>query len=78
MTLSTRAMAVWCSFRMRCLALASGARIASRRASHPDMKLSDASHVPKEFFSIAFEFAENFRGQLVVLLAERRDPVREG
>ena len=33
--------------------------------------------VPKQFSVVAFEFAEDFAGELVVLIAERRDPSLE-
>ena len=42
MTRSTRAMETWWSSRIRSLLLASDVRSASRLASHPAMKLSDA------------------------------------
>ena len=34
-------------------------------------------HVPEQFGGVAFQFAEELRGELVVLLAQRRDPGRE-
>ena len=44
----------------------------------PGHEMIRCQGLAKQFFGIAFEFSENLRGELMVLLAERRDPGREG
>ena len=44
----------------------------------PGHEMIRCQGLAKQFLGIAFEFSENLRGELMVLLAERRDPGREG
>ena len=65
------------SSRIRCLALASFVRSASRLASQPVHEVIGGQHVPEQLGGIAFELAENFTRELVVLLAEGSHPASE-